>query len=117
MYGDVLFPPNVEVVLSGHNHVLEIVDFSSPHPPQFITGNGGDWADEPFPVPFPPGKEPAPGAVVAELAVDDALRLHDDGARRRRLVDARVRLRRQADDVVHARGAQGDVHADRRRAP
>ena len=39
----------------------------TPHPPQFITGNGGDWADEPFPVPFPKGAEPAPGAVVAEL--------------------------------------------------
>lgn len=67
MNGSALFPSNVEVVLSGHNHVLEILDFSSGHPPQFITGNGGDWADQPFPVPFPPGKEPAPGAVVASL--------------------------------------------------
>jgi hypothetical protein len=23
------------------------------HPPQFITGNGGDWADQPFPCRFP----------------------------------------------------------------
>jgi hypothetical protein len=67
MYGTALFPSNVEVVLSGHNHILEILDFSSGHPPQFITGNGGDWADQPFPVPFPPGKEPAPGAVVSTL--------------------------------------------------
>ena len=67
MYGSALFPPNVEAVLSGHNHVLEILDFASGHPPQFITGNGGDWADTPFPVPFPMQKEPAPGAVIAQI--------------------------------------------------
>jgi hypothetical protein len=48
MYGTALFPPNVDVVLSGHNHVLEILSFSSGHPPQFITGNGGDWAGSHF---------------------------------------------------------------------
>jgi hypothetical protein len=67
MFGTALFPPNVEAVLSGHNHVLEIVDFSSGHPPQLITGNGGDWADQPFPVPFPMHKQPAPGAVLAQF--------------------------------------------------
>ena len=67
MYGTALFPPNVDVVLSGHNHVLEIVSFSSAHPPQFIIGNGGDWADQPFPVPFPMHKQPAPGAVTARF--------------------------------------------------
>jgi hypothetical protein len=67
LYPGVLFPPTIEALLSGHNHLLEIVNFATPHPPQFITGNGGDWADEPFPVPFPKGAEPAPGAVVAEL--------------------------------------------------
>jgi hypothetical protein len=67
MYGTALFPPFVEALLAGHNHVLEIVNFASPHPPQFITGNGGDWADNPFPVPFPAGREPAPGAVVAQI--------------------------------------------------
>jgi hypothetical protein len=67
MNGPALFPPNVEVVLSGHNHVFEVVSFSSGHPPQFITGNGGDWADEPFPVPFPMDKQPAPGAVISQF--------------------------------------------------
>ncbi|MFO1397887.1 MAG: metallophosphoesterase [Burkholderiales bacterium] len=67
MFGPGLFPASVDAVLAGHNHLLEIVDFSSPHPPQYITGNGGDWADEPFPVPFPAGATPAPGAVVATL--------------------------------------------------
>ena len=55
LYPSALFPPNVEALLSGHNHLFEIVSFATPHPPQFITGNGGDWADEPFPVPFPQG--------------------------------------------------------------
>lgn len=67
MHPTVLFPPTIEALLSGHNHVLEIVTFATPHPPQFITGNGGDWVDEPFPVPFPAAARPAPGAVVAEL--------------------------------------------------
>jgi len=67
LHPGVLFPPTIEALLAGHNHMLEIVSFSSPHPPQFISGNGGTWADQPFPVPFPAGAEPAPGAVVAEL--------------------------------------------------
>lgn len=67
LYADALFPANIEAVLSGHNHVLEIVNFTSPHPPQLITGNGGDWLDQPFPVPFPMSAVVAPGAVVGEL--------------------------------------------------
>lgn len=67
LYGGALFPGNVEAVIAGHNHLLEIVDFTSPHPPQYIIGNGGDWLDEPFPVPFPPGATPAPGAIVAQM--------------------------------------------------
>ncbi|MEO8751797.1 MAG: metallophosphoesterase [Casimicrobiaceae bacterium] len=68
LYSEALFPANVATVLSGHNHVFEFVSFSSPHPPQFISGNGGDRLDEPFPVPFPPNQQPAPGAVIADLA-------------------------------------------------
>jgi hypothetical protein len=67
LYPSVLFPPTIEALLAGHNHMLEIVNFRTPHPPQFITGNGGDWADQPFPVPFPAAAQPAPGAVVAEI--------------------------------------------------
>jgi len=67
LYPKVLFPANVDALLSGHNHLLEVVGFSSPHPPQFITGNGGTARDEPFPVPFPAGLQPAPGAIVADM--------------------------------------------------
>ncbi len=63
----VLFPSNVDASLAGHNHTLEIVTFATPHPPQFIIGNGGTRADAPLPMPFPKGAQPAPGAVVAEL--------------------------------------------------
>ena len=65
--GDGLFPVNVEAVLSGHNHLLQVVDFDALFPPQFITGNGGDWLDGALPEPFPPGLQPAPGAVVATI--------------------------------------------------
>jgi hypothetical protein len=67
LYADALFPANVVTLLSGHNHLFEFVSFASKHPPQFISGNGGDWLDQPFPVPFPPNQLPAPGTVIAEL--------------------------------------------------
>jgi hypothetical protein len=65
--GDRLFPANVEAVLSGHNHLLQVVDFDALFPPQLITGNGGDWLDGPLPEPFPRALQPAPGAVVAKI--------------------------------------------------
>ena len=62
--GEAYFPPRVQAVLSGHNHIFEAVGFASDHPPQFISGNGGDDVDEPFPVPFPAGLQPAPGTTM-----------------------------------------------------
>lgn len=67
LYSTALVPPNVKTMLSGHNHLFEFTSFSTDYPPQFIVGNGGDWLDQPFPVPFPAGQQPAPGAVVKEL--------------------------------------------------
>lgn len=67
MYPTVLFPPTIEAVLAGHSHTLEIISFATPQPPQVLAGNGGTALDVPFPVPFPAGREPSPGAVVAEL--------------------------------------------------
>ncbi len=63
----VLFPPNIEALLAGHNHVFQMVSFTTAQPPQFVSGNAGDWVDSPFPTPFPPELQPAPGAVVSEL--------------------------------------------------
>lgn len=67
----VLFPTTVQALFSGHNHVFQAVTFSTGQPPQFVVGNGGDLLDPPFPTPFPAGREPAPGAVVADLVTAD----------------------------------------------
>ena len=68
-------------LLSGHNHLLEILSFSSGSSAAIHHRKRRRLADQPFPVPFPMSKQPAPGAVIARFPVDDALRVHDDGAR------------------------------------
>jgi hypothetical protein len=65
--GEAYFPPHVKMLVSGHNHVFEAVSFASDHPPQLVTGHGGDTLDDPLPSPFPPGLAPAPGTTVAGL--------------------------------------------------
>jgi hypothetical protein len=67
----ILFPPSVQALLSGHVHLFEVVTFATPQPPQFVTGNGGDWVDTLLPVPLPPGATPAPGAVVESVVASD----------------------------------------------
>jgi hypothetical protein len=62
----VLFPPNVQAVLSGHVHMMQIVTFSTPQPPIFIPGNGGTMLVDDF-TSFPSNNTPLPGAVVANL--------------------------------------------------
>ena len=80
----VLFPPNVQALLSGHVHLFEVVTFATPQPTQFVAGNGGDWIDTPLPVPLPPGTTPAPGTVVAGLVASNRfgfMTMERDGAR------------------------------------
>jgi hypothetical protein len=67
----VLFPPNVQALLSGHVHLFEVVTFATPQPTQIVAGNGGDWIDTPLPLPLPPGTTPAPGTVVAGLVASN----------------------------------------------
>jgi hypothetical protein len=62
--GQRLFPPNIDVLLSGHDHLFEVVSFESAHPVQLISGNGGAWADAPLPGSLTRGAAPAPGAIV-----------------------------------------------------
>ena len=62
----VLFPPNVQAVLSGHVHMMQIVTFTTPQPPIFIPGNGGTELVADF-TSFPPDDTPVPGAIVASL--------------------------------------------------
>lgn len=68
-HGPRQLPPGVDVLLSGHYHAWEQVDFGSDQPSQFITGFSGTLEDIlPLPKNLPPGAEPAPGAVVAHFA-------------------------------------------------
>ena len=62
--GETLFPPNIDALLAGHNHLFEVVSFESAHPVQLISGNGGTWVDEPLPGTLTRGAAPAPGAIV-----------------------------------------------------
>jgi hypothetical protein len=66
-YPETLFPPAVQASFAGHNHLFEVVDFSTAHPSQIVFGNGGDWLDSPLRLPLAPGQTPAPGAVVAGI--------------------------------------------------
>ena len=62
-------PPNVDVLLSGHIHLWEMVSFSSAHPAQFIAGFSGTQEDTvPLPPAPPAGATPAPGAVVQAMS-------------------------------------------------
>ncbi len=65
--GPSLFPPNVQTLIAGHNHLFEMVSFVSSHPTQLISGNGGAWADAPLPRPLPPGVSVAPGTVIDSI--------------------------------------------------
>lgn len=60
-----LFPPHVQMLLSGHVHVWQQVSFSSRHPTQFIAGFSGTQEDVvPIPARLPDDAHVAPGAVV-----------------------------------------------------
>ena len=66
--GSRYFPSNVQTLISGHNHLFEMVSFVTSHPTQLISGNGGAWADAPLPSPLPSGASVAPGTVIETIA-------------------------------------------------
>jgi hypothetical protein len=60
-----LFPPTVQLALSGHVHVWQQISFSSPHPTQFVAGFSGTQEDVvPIPATLPADASVAPGAAV-----------------------------------------------------
>ena len=64
-----LFPASVDLLLSGHIHVWEALDFSSAHPAQIVAGFSGTQEDI-VPLPATPPEAPAvaPGAVVSAMS-------------------------------------------------
>lgn len=58
------FDDKIQATLSGHVHVFEALTFVTPHPTQFVSGNGGSSLDKSLPVSLPKGVTPAVGAQV-----------------------------------------------------
>ena len=71
-FGDVdplYLPASISMLLSGHVHLWEQVSFASPHPSQFVAGFSGTLEDTvPLPAMPPPGRTPAPGAIVEHMS-------------------------------------------------
>ena len=68
-YPGLYFPPNVDMVLHGHTHIFEGIDFTSQSfPATFVTGNAGTALDIALPNPFDTTVQPAPGATVSNIA-------------------------------------------------
>lgn len=59
-----LFPSKVQATLSGHVHLFEAISFTSGHPTQFVSGNGGSSLDQALPNQIPAGTTPFPAAEV-----------------------------------------------------
>ncbi len=59
-----LYPATVDLLLSGHIHVLEQLSFGGKYPSQFVTGFSGTQEDiVPLPETLSDGSDPAPGAT------------------------------------------------------
>ena len=62
-------PRSISILLSGHVHLWEQLSFASEHPTQFVAGFSGTLEDTaPLPAMPPPGKTPAPGAIVEHMS-------------------------------------------------
>jgi hypothetical protein len=73
VYPNTLFPSGINMVLEGHVHNFESLDFAptstdagvaNDYPTTFVSGNAGDILDTDLPDPLPDGSTPAPGALV-----------------------------------------------------
>lgn len=62
--GKRLFPANVPFTIAGHVHLFEAIGFSSGHPAQLVSGNGGTSLDSALPATLSPATTPYPEAVV-----------------------------------------------------
>jgi hypothetical protein len=62
------YPPGIGVAFHGHVHDFQAIDFSTPHPPTFVAGIGGDNLDAQLPDPFPFSVQPAAGVMADAIA-------------------------------------------------
>ena len=63
-----LFPSQVQAVLSGHVHLFEALTFSTDHPTQFVSGNGGSSLDMMLPEPLAAGATPFSAAKLEHFS-------------------------------------------------
>lgn len=63
-----LFPAKVQVSLAGHVHLFQAIGFSSDHPAQIVSGNGGSANDRALPQTLAVGVTPYPDAVVSSFS-------------------------------------------------
>jgi hypothetical protein len=54
----------VQLLLAGHVHLFEAITFSSDHPMQIVSGNGGSSPDVDLPAVLPVGATPFDQALV-----------------------------------------------------
>jgi hypothetical protein len=71
-YPGAYYPPNIKAAFHGHVHLFEAIDFSTPHPPTFVSGMGGDNIDAALPDPFPFSVQPAAGVTPDQISHDNA---------------------------------------------
>lgn len=63
-----LIPAGVDVLLAGHVHLWEHVDYSGDTPSQFIAGFSGTQEDAvPLPATLPAGTSPLPGVMIRQF--------------------------------------------------
>lgn len=63
-----IVPAGVDVLLAGHVHLWEHIDYSGSTPSQFIAGFSGTQEDAvPLPSKLPPGTTPLPGVTVQQF--------------------------------------------------
>ncbi len=63
-----LFPSKVQMALAGHVHLFQAIGFSSDHPAQIVSGNGGSASDLALPDTLALGVTPYPDAVVSSFS-------------------------------------------------
>ncbi len=73
LHAERLFPRSVQMTLAGHVHIFEALSFSSDHPAQLVSGNGGSSLDAPLPTPLPEGTAVYPAAKIEQFINSNAV--------------------------------------------